>query len=146
MNNWKLVATLATIISLGLLSIPAIFPICPPGGRMPCHYSYRAEFLVAGAALLVAGGMWFLKGAEARRTAGLFLVLLGAMTVLIPRPGLLGVCHHGSGGCGTTALWTTGAGILLGIVGMVATGLAHRSGSRRWYEDVEETYAADHLA
>jgi hypothetical protein len=126
----SIIAGIAAVISLSLLIIPRIFPVgmlmATTGGSMipmDDFYTYQAEFLIALAALLVAGTLFFLGGAEARQLAGLFLVLLGAIVVLIPAHWVIGVW---SGDNHLTVAWTIVGGLLLILMGGLAARLANK--------------------
>lgn len=123
-----IIASIAAVISLSLLIVPRIFPVgmlvaTASGSMIPMKgfYAIQAEFLIALAALLVAGSLLFLKGAEARQLSGLFLALLGAIVVLIPTPWVIGVCSDDNH---LTVIWTIIGGLLLILAGGLAAWLA----------------------
>ncbi|MGD0152869.1 MAG: DUF4418 family protein [Thermacetogeniaceae bacterium] len=122
-----IIAGIAAVISLSLLIVPRIFPVgmlvaTASGSMIPMKgfYAYQAEFLIALAALLVAGSLFILKGAEARQLSGLFLVLLGAIVVLIPTSWVIGVCPDDNH---LTVAWTIIGGLLLILAGGLAAWL-----------------------
>lgn len=152
-KKWSITAGIAIVISLALLIIPKFFPICAmmvetaKGGAVPmrCFYTYQAEFLISLVSLLVAGALFFLKGGEARRLAGLFLILLGAITILLPQSWVIGICADAGAPCRLTTIWTIGAGLLLILAGGYAALLASKSGVNEQKEDDLQD-AADHQA
>ncbi len=123
-----IIAGIAAVISLSLLIIPKIFPVgmlmaTASGSMIPMsgYYAYQAEFLIGLAALLVAGSLFFLRGAEARQLSGLFLALLGAIIALIPTSWVIGVCSDDNR---LTVAWTIIGGLLLILAGGLAARLA----------------------
>ncbi len=135
----SIIAGIAAVISLSLLIIPRIFPVgmlmaTASGSMIPMDdfYTYQAEFLIALAALLVTGTLFFLKGAEARQLSGLFLVLLGAIIVLLPTSWVIGVW---SGDNHLTVAWTIIGGLLLILAGGLAAWLAAKIEAKKKSEE-----------
>lgn len=127
----RIAAVIAVVISLTLLIVPRIFPVgmlveTVSGSKIPMEgfYAFQAEFLIALASLLVAGTLFFLKEAEARRLSGLFLALLGAIVILIPQSWVIGVCNHDNR---FTVAWTIIGGLLLILAGLYTAWTAYRA-------------------
>jgi hypothetical protein len=127
-SKWFLTAGAAVVVGAALLAIPKAFPICDAmlqtagGGATPmhCYYTYQAEFWVSLTSLLVAIGMFLLRGAEARRLAGLFLMALAVVALQFPRASVIGICRGSTMGCGVTTTWLTRALVLELLIGMAA--------------------------
>jgi hypothetical protein len=140
---WFPTAGAAVAVGVALLAIPKVFPICDEmlqtagGGATPmhCYYTYQAEFWVCLVLLLVGIGMFFLRGAEARRVAGLSLIALAVVALQFPRSSVIGICHGSGHGCPRTTAWLTGALVIELLVG--ATALVTAS-PRRGAEPLEE--------
>jgi uncharacterized membrane protein len=117
----RLAALSALGLSFWLLVLPRVFPICSGlhnGEPMPCYYTYQAEFILALLAVVVSGGLFFLKTGEGRAVSGFFLVLLGVSVVVLPRPWAVGLCLYGS--CVKTAFFSDISGLLLAAAGVAA--------------------------
>lgn len=148
-KKWKIGAAVAVLLSLALLFIPKILPICDSGcgammpmtkeaaAPMACYYTYRVVLLISLASLLVSGSLFWVKGAEGRRLNGLFLALLGLLAVLVPQSWIIGTCGSPSMGCNKVLPWVYGAGTLLIITGVVLAWLAPRSAAEQNAEQEE---------
>jgi len=133
-KKWKVAAWIAVGLSIALIVIPRVFPICgameTASGQVShtrCYYTYQAEFLLSLSALLVSASLFFIRGAEGRRLGGLFLALLGALTILLPQSWIIGICSEPDAHCHLTYAWTLAGGIVLIIIGAVLVGLSSRS-------------------
>ena len=118
MNREKILAWVVLLLSLVLLLLPRIIPICTglaDSKPMVCHYTYQAEFLVTLLAVIVAGGLFVLRTAEARLLSGFILALLGIIVVVLPQSWAIGLCTYG--GCQKTVFFSVGGGGLLALVG-----------------------------
>ncbi|SEO85730.1 DUF4418 family protein [Propionispora vibrioides] len=118
MNYEKILAWVVLLLSMGLLLLPRIIPICTglAGGKpMTCHYTYQAEFLVTLLAVIVAGSLFALHTAEARLLSGFILALLGVIVVVLPQPWAIGLCTYGN--CQKTAFFSVCGGSLLTLTG-----------------------------
>lgn len=138
-NRTSITAIFASVISLGLLVGPRLFPICRTmletvgGGMVPmrCHYTYQAEFLISLTSLLASGALFFVREEEGRRLTGWGLALLGVLTILLPQSWVIGVCAGPGAPCGLTYRWTVTGGALLVASGVVAAWrTSHPSGNR----------------
>ena len=117
----------ALLISLSLLVLPRLIPICDglAGGKpMLCHYTYQAEFIVTLLAVIVAGSLFVLQTAEAKALAGVLLFLLGSSVIVLPQPWAIGLCAYGS--CSKTAFFSSIAGALLALAGAAAAWLSYK--------------------
>lgn len=128
MDRDKILAMLAAVISLALLALPRIMPICTGldagGNPMRCHYAYQAEFLVTLPAVVLAGGLFVVRSAEARSLAGFMLSLLGLVIIVLPQPWAVGICFRGMA-CEKTALFTVLGGGLLALTGAIVAWRNH---------------------
>lgn len=126
-------------MSFALLAIPRLAPICEMAmtaatgetSPMRCYYTYRAELLISLSALIVSGSLFFVRGAEGRRLSGLFLVLLGALAILLPQSWIIGICPKGDAPCHLTYAWTLAGGIILIAIGTILAWLAPLSVAAR---------------
>lgn len=120
MKAYKALAWSAIIISLVLLILPRVIPICTglvgAGSPMRCHYAYQAEFLVTLLALILAVSLLVLRTNEAQALSGFVILLLGIVIVILPLPWVIGICSHG-GACLKTAFFTTIGGSLFSLTG-----------------------------
>ena len=145
-NRTSITAIFASVISLGLLAGPRIFPICRTmqetvgGGMVPmrCHYTYQAEFLISLVSLLASGALFFVREEEGRRLAGWGLAVLGLVTILLPQSWVIGVCTSLDAPCRLTYRWTLIGGLLLVAFGVVAAWRSSRaSGIEPRQEDAD---------
>ncbi|MGC9967362.1 MAG: DUF4418 family protein [Geobacteraceae bacterium] len=131
-RSWKIMSVFALLVSLALLVVPRIFPVCgvtvqTAGGAMApmrCFYTLQAEYLMALASLLVSGALFCTLGSEARRLLGLFLVLLGAIIVVLAQRWAVGVCAGPEAPCHLTRTLTVAGGVVLVITGGILSRLA----------------------
>jgi Domain of unknown function (DUF4418) len=72
---------------------------------MRCHWTFQAEFPLALAALAVAGALWLFRAPEARRVVGLGLILVALLVLVVPLPGVIGLCGNSMMACHRTAHW-----------------------------------------
>lgn len=124
MERNKVLAGIAVAISLILLILPRIIPICtglaPGGSPMRCHYAYQAEFLVVLLAVVIAASLFVVRTAEARLFSGFVLLLLGIVIIVLPQPWAVGICFRGMA-CEKTAFFTVAGGGLLILTGAAVT-------------------------
>lgn len=135
-NTWF--NRLALLTAIGLLLVPAVFPICPVDvGKPPmrCFYTYRAELFFAGLAVLGATALFFVKTREARSVLWGGLFLLALIVFALPFSGVMGICGHGESPCHTTAAFSRGLSILLALSAVAA--VLHEPVQSR--EDEQET-------
>lgn len=132
MNRDKGIAWFAVIISIGLLLLPRLIPICTghakAGGQllpMACHYAYQAEFIIGLLAVIVAASLFVLRTAEGKLFASLLILLLGLVIVIIPQPWAIGICP--AGGCQKTTFFVTIGGILYSLAGLINIWLIRRA-------------------
>lgn len=129
MDRYKIAAWVAVIISLVLLILPRVVPICPglggDGSPMRCHYAYQAEFIVTLLAVILAGSLLVVRTAEARLLNGFVVCLLGAGIIVLLQPWAVGICPHG-GACHKTAFFTTIGGGLLALAGAFIAWLSYK--------------------
>ncbi|MDR3590119.1 MAG: DUF4418 family protein, partial [Negativicutes bacterium] len=130
MNSYKAVAWSAVLVSLALLVLPRIVPICTgltkTGSPMQCHFAFQAEFLITLLALILSGALLVLRTAEAKFLAGFVILLLGLVIVIIPQPWALGLCEDG-GACHRTGFFETIGGALLVLTGLGALWLSRKT-------------------
>jgi uncharacterized membrane protein len=118
MKKYKLLSWSAIIISVFLLILPRLIPICDgimDGHPMTCHYTYQAEFVITLLAVIVSASLLVLHSTEARSLAGFVIVLLGISIIVLPQSWAIGICEDGA--CGKTTFFATIAATLLAIVG-----------------------------
>jgi hypothetical protein len=72
---------------------------------MPCHWTFQIEFLLALAALVVAGALWIVRQAEARRVVGGVLALFALLVITVTQPWVIGLCGGSEMPCHHTARW-----------------------------------------
>ncbi|SDF24821.1 DUF4418 family protein [Sporomusa acidovorans] len=120
MKAYKLLSWSAILLSVILLLLPRLIPICTglaaDNSPMRCHYAYQAEFIVALLAFILAGSLLVLRRAEARILSGFLILLVSIIVIILPQPWAIGICLHG-GACAKTTFFITIAGSLLGLVG-----------------------------
>ena len=63
------------------------------------------HILLAVAALIVAGALWIVRHAEARRIVGGVLALFGLLAIAVPQPWVIGICGNSEMPCHQTAHW-----------------------------------------
>lgn len=124
MDRYKFLSWGALAVSVILLVLPRIVPICTGvgagGSPMRCHYAFQAEFIVALLAVILAAASLVLKTQEARLWNSFVLLLLGIAIAVLPQPWVIGICPHG-GACAKTTFFTTIGGGLLTLLS--ATGV-----------------------
>ncbi|WP_026184063.1 DUF4418 family protein [Desulfitobacterium hafniense] len=110
---WRILAGLATALSLILLAGMFVFPPCSglietaAGGSVPmkCHWTFRAEIPVAVLLILVSAGQFFLKEPQLRRLSSIVIIGLGAAGIVITTDAVIGICMKEGMACHTTALF-----------------------------------------
>ncbi len=121
MDRYKIGSWFALIISIILLILPRILPICTglADGTEPmqCHYAYQAEFIITLLAVILSGSLLVLRTAEARLLAGFVVFLLGIIVIVIPQPWAIGICPHLSSPCHKTTFFEIIGGGLLALAG-----------------------------
>ncbi|MFX4262430.1 DUF4418 family protein [Pelotomaculum propionicicum] len=138
-KKWKILSGFAVFLCLTLLIIPKVFPACKMmiqtanASTVPmcCRYAYQVELLVSMFALLVAGSLFFIRGAEGRRLGGLFLVSLSLSIILVLQPWVIGTCSSPDMPCNKSLPWFYSAGTLLMMTGVVLAWLAPRSAAEQ---------------
>lgn len=124
MGRFKILAGISLFISVAILVLPRIIPICTGlsdnGDAMRCHYAYQAEFLIALLAVIFSSGLLVLKTAEARLLTGLIIFLLGVITAIIPQQWAIGICNHAAA-CHKTTFFVSIGGGVLAITGALIT-------------------------
>lgn len=123
MDRYKTASWFALIISILLLVLPRIVPICTglAGGTQPmqCHYTYQAEFVITLLAVILSGSLFVLRTAEARLLTGFVIFLLGVIVIVLPQPWAIGICPHLSSACQKTTFFETIGGGLLVLSGAI---------------------------
>jgi len=135
MKSQKIVAWFAIIISIILLFLPRIIPICTGridlgGGElmpMECHFAYQAEFIIALLAVIFSASLLILRTFEGRSLASFLVFLLGMIIIIIPQPWAIGICPPGSGGCHKTTFFVTIGGALLTLAGILTLWLTYKA-------------------
>ncbi|BBB89481.1 MAG TPA: DUF4418 family protein [Methylomusa anaerophila] len=129
MTKYKLFSWSAVFISVVLLVLPRIFPICnglmKNGGPMKCHYAYQAEFIITLLAVILSAALLVLRTNEARLLTGFIVFLLGIIVIVLPQPWAIGICEAGA--CGKTTFFATIGGGLLALAGAGIVGLTWKS-------------------
>jgi len=129
LNQYKILSWTALLISLVLLILPRIVPICTglAGGVQPmqCHYAYQAEFIVTLLAVILSGSLFVLTTSEARLLNGLVILLLGGIILILPQPWAIGICPE-AGACHKTTFFITIGGGLLTLTGALLIWLNSR--------------------
>jgi hypothetical protein len=119
MKKYKLLSWIAVFISLFLLILPRLVPICDgltkTGSPMTCHYTYQAEFIITLLAVIVSAALLVLRANEARLLAGFIIILLGISSILLPQSWAIGICENGS--CLKTTFFLTIGAALLAVTG-----------------------------
>ena len=117
LKHKSLTVALANALAGGLALALALTPrLVPPCGHqietaagafvpMRCHWTFQIEFLLAVAALIVAGVLWIVRHAEARRIVGGVLALFGLLVIAVPQPWVVGICGNSEMPCHHTAHW-----------------------------------------
>ncbi|WP_196590427.1 DUF4418 family protein [Pectinatus frisingensis] len=123
MKLYKPLAWISLIVSIVLLFLPRIVPICTDlaGGMNPmrCHYTYQAEFLVGLLAVIISFSLFVLHTLEAKKLASFIISLLGIIVILLPQSWVIGICIHPASACHRTTAITICLGILLVLVGII---------------------------
>lgn len=123
MKHYKVLAWTALIISVILLVLPRILPVCTgldgSGNPMQCHFAYQAEFIIALLAVILSASLLVLQTAEARLLAGFIIFLLGIIIIVLPQPWAIGICPHLSSPCHKTTFYITIGGGILALTGAV---------------------------
>jgi len=112
-NQKPAVDTLANILAgglaLALVLTPRFVPPCTPAvetaSPMHCHWTFQADLLLALATLMVAGALWVVRHAEARRVVGGVLALFGVLVIAVTQPRGIGLCGSSHMPCHYTAHW-----------------------------------------
>jgi hypothetical protein len=116
-SNKSFTEPLANVLAGGLALALAVTPrFVPPcthqletaaGAFVPmhCHWTFQIEFLLAVAALIVAGALWVVRHAEARRIVGGVLALFGLLAIAVTQPWGIGICGNSEMPCHHTAHW-----------------------------------------
>jgi drug/metabolite transporter (DMT)-like permease len=84
---------------------------------MRCHWTFQIESLLAVAVVLVAGALWGVRHAEARRVVGGVLILFGLLVVAVTQSWVVGLCGNAAMACHETAHWLWLWSVLLVAVG-----------------------------
>ncbi|MDR3348171.1 MAG: DUF4418 family protein [Acidaminococcales bacterium] len=116
---YKGLSAFSLLISLWLLAIARLFPICSGLGNgrpMPCHYTYQAVFLFALLAAIASLGLFALRTDEAKAAAGFFVFAVGVFILALPQSWASGICAHG-GSCAKTAFFSN-----IGAAALAASG------------------------
>ena len=131
MNRYKILSWVALVISILLLVLPRIIPICTGitgnGTPMVCHYAYQAEFINTLLAVILSASLLVLRTAEARLLASFIVFLLGIVVIILPQPWAIGICENGA--CLKTTFFTTIGGSLLAITGLLIVLLTRKTQS-----------------
>ena len=109
----SLANALAAALALALMLSPRFVPPCThqietaAGASIPmrCHWTFQIEFLIALAALIVAGALWVVRHAEARRTVGAVLGIFGLLVIAPTQAWAVGLCGNPEMPCHDTAHW-----------------------------------------
>jgi len=120
MNYYKTSSWIAVIISILLLLLPRMIPICTgthDGSPMVCHYSYQAEFIVTLLAVILSTSLFVLRTTEARLLASFVIILLGITIIIIPQSWAIGICENGA--CQKTTFFEIIGAALLAITGFL---------------------------
>jgi uncharacterized membrane protein YhaH (DUF805 family) len=127
MNRYKLLSWLALLISIILLILPRIVPICngtDNGHPMQCHYAYQAEFIVTLLAVILSASLLVVRTAEARLLASVIILLLGISIIVLPQSWAIGICENGS--CGKTTFFECIGGGVLAVTGALIALLTYK--------------------
>jgi len=131
MNRYKILSWAAFVISIVLLILPRIIPICTGimgnGNPMHCHYAYQAEFIVTLLAVILSASLFVLRTHEARLLASFVAFLLGIIVIILPQPWAIGICENGA--CLKTTFFETIGGSILAITGLLIALLTHKAQS-----------------
>lgn len=124
MDRYKLIAWFATVISICLLILPRLFPICTGRARvggellpMACHYAYQAEFIIGLLAVIAAVSLFVLRTFEAKTFASFLILLFGLVMIIIPQTWAIGICPEGA--CQKTTFFVILGSILYSLAGAV---------------------------
>ena len=131
MNRYKALSWIALIVSIVLLILPRIIPICNghthDGAPMLCHYAYQAEFIITLLAVILSASLFVLRTAEARLLTGFVILLLGISIIVLPQPWAIGICENGA--CAKTTFFAIIGGSILGLTGLLIALLTRKSQS-----------------
>lgn len=141
-KRWKIIGTIALVVTLALLFLPKVVPICTDmvatamGGQMPmrCYYTFQAQSLFALTALLVSGTFFVVKSNDARKGIGFTLAVLGVMMLILPLSGVSGICRLDHMPCHNTAFWNrilSSVLIALGLLVIFLKGSSHVNSSTK---------------
>ena len=72
---------------------------------MRCHWTFEVEWLLATSVLVIAGSLWIVRRADARRVIGAVLGWFGLLVVAVTQPWVVGLCGHPEMACHHTAHW-----------------------------------------
>lgn len=129
MSHYRTLSWSALFISLVLLLLPRIVPICTGLASntqpMLCHYTYQAEFLITVLAVILSGSLLVLSGTEARLVNSLVIFLLGMVILILPQPWAIGICPE-AGACHKTTFFVTIGGALLTLAGALLLWINYR--------------------
>jgi hypothetical protein len=92
---------------------------------MRCHWTFEVEWLLAISVLVLAGSLWIVRRAEARRVIGAALAWFGLLVVAVTQSWVVGLCAHSEMACHHTAHW-----LWLWAVCLVAVGVTNAAGVR----------------
>jgi len=95
----------ASGLAIALLLSPRLVPPCDGTMPMRCHWTFEVEWLLAISVLVVAGSLWIVRRAEARRVIGAVLAWFGLLVVAVSQPWVVGLCGHSDMACHLTAHW-----------------------------------------
>jgi hypothetical protein len=92
---------------------------------MRCHWTFEVEWLLAISVLVVAGALWIVRRADARRVIGAMLGWFGLLVVAVTQPWVVGLCGHSEMACHRTAHWLWLWAVCLVAVGLTIAVRAH---------------------
>lgn len=109
---------IALLVSVSLLILPTVIPICEIGAKpMRCFYAFQAEFLFELLAVVTAVSLFFVKERETKSVSGFFLFIIGIIIFIIPSAWVIGICGHSDSACHLTAVSTRGLSVVLALAG-----------------------------
>lgn len=150
-TRWKIIGFLALVVTLTLLFLPKLVPICSAlvatasGGQMPmrCYFTFRAQSLLALTGLFTAATIFFTRNKEARMVTGIVMAVIGIMMFILPLPGISGICRHDHAACQNTAFWNCILSSFLILLGLLVMFLKTPSSVNPSIKDDEQRSAGE---
>jgi len=118
----KLIPSICLLLSLWLLVVPLLFPICVSQvhgmGHMACWYTWHAEPFNAMLAVIISSYLMFTSNSQVKKALGLVLCICGFIAAALPQSWGLGMCMKETMACHTTYLYTLVGAIPLFLLGI----------------------------